>query len=369
MNILHIIPNLTKGGAERICLDIANELQGRSDINFLLIVLDEKNQYKELSKNVNIVTTESRLKLKLLGKNQNNLSHLQSIVDEFQPDIIHSHLYLAELYSKHIDSKAKRFAHVHDNMHQLENVSLLNINSKAYLVKYFERKYYDKLADNFETNFLCISNDAKKFIEKNLSNCPINIIKFPNAINTETFNSKQITLVNIGSFVPNKSQSLLIETVYRLKKITNTKIILDLIGDGITKLDCINLSKELQIEDSINFHGVIDNPEFYLKKADLYIHGAKKEAFGLVLIESMSTATPVITTDGKGNRDFMTEGNGILLNHRDPIMFAKEIWDLIQDQDRYKKLQAGALKTAENYDIGPYVDRLLNLYNKAINED
>lgn len=371
MNILHIIPNLSKGGAERICLDMAIELQKHEDVNFLLVTLDDTNTYKELSKQVNMVTTSSKLNLRLLKKNETDLTHLQSIVDEFNPDIIHSHLYLAELYSKHIKSDAKRFAHVHDNMHQLENVSLFNINSKSYLVKYFERTYYDKLAENFITNFLCISNDAKKFVEKNLANCPINIIKFPNAINTETFNSEDLTnpneinLVNIGSFVPKKAQELLIETVAELKKIVSKPIHLHLLGDGGMKKECIDLAKKLGIESEIQFHGIVNNPEEYLKKSDIYLHSAKYEPFGLVLIEAMSTGTPVITTDGRGNRDFMENDNGILIEHRDPKLFAKEIADLLNDEERYNRLKAGALKTASNYDIGPYVNRLLELYKSA----
>lgn len=371
MNILHIIPNLSKGGAERICLDIAIELQKREGINYLLITLDSLNDYQELSEKVNLRNTTSKLNLRILKSNQNDIQDLQGIVDEFQPDIIHSHLYLAELYSKHLKSDAKRFCHVHDNMHQLEKVSLFNINSKSYLVKFFERNLYDKLADNHVTNFLCISNDAKKFIEKNLQNIPLKIIKFPNAINTETFNEEDlrnkdiINLVNIGSFVPKKAQSLLVETIAELKKLTDKQINLDLLGDGGLKQDCIDLANKLNVQDNIKFRGIVHNPEEFLKKSDLYLHSAKYEPFGLVLIEAMSTGTPVITTDGRGNRDFMTTDNGILIEHRDPSLFAQEILSLLNKPEKYTELRQGALKTAKSYDIGPYVDRLIELYKKA----
>ncbi len=368
MNILHIIPNLTKGGAERICLDIANEIQSRKEHNYLLVLLDEENEYQELSSNTNLKVTSSKLKLKVFGKDNNDLDDLQNIVDDFKPDIIHSHLFLAELFSKHIISDAKRFAHVHDNMHQLENVSLFNINSKSYLVKYFERKYYDRLADSFHTHFLCISNDAKKFVEKNLSNISISIIKFPNAINTETFNPEdlrnpdEINLVNIGSFVPKKAQTLLVDTVFELKKLTPKQVNMHFLGDGGMKNDCIEQSENLGIKENISFHGKVNNPEDFLKKSDLYLHSAIYEPFGLVLIEAMSTGTPVITTDGKGNRDFMTDGNGILLDHRDPKQFSKQIMDLLNNDSKYNQLRQGALDTAKAYDIGPYVDRLIDLY-------
>lgn len=374
MNILHIIPNLRKGGAERICLDIANELQARPEHEYLLILLDEENEYTFLSKGINHIVTSSKLHLKIVGKSKNDLNDLQSIADKFKPDVIHSHLFLAELVSKHIQSDAVRFCHVHDNMSQLEKVSLLKINSKSYIVKYFERSYYSRLSSKYLTNFLCISEDAKSFIEQNLNDCPNKIIKFPNAINTEVFSQKNkpdddiIRLVNIGSFVPKKAQSLLIETIAELKRIETRPIKLHLLGNGPLKHDCEVLAKELGVQNEIKFHGNVNDPEKYLKEASLYIHSANYEPFGLVLIEAMSTGTPVIATDGKGNRDFMDGTNGILLKDRNPVNFAQTISRILNDKTLYSDLQKGAIETSKQYDIVPYVDRLVDTYKTALNE-
>ena len=35
MKIIHVIPNLKKGGAERICVDICNELQNQGHDVFI----------------------------------------------------------------------------------------------------------------------------------------------------------------------------------------------------------------------------------------------------------------------------------------------------------------------------------------------
>ncbi len=45
MNILHIIPNLRKGGAERLVLDICNALQRHEDVTVKLITFSELNKY------------------------------------------------------------------------------------------------------------------------------------------------------------------------------------------------------------------------------------------------------------------------------------------------------------------------------------
>ena len=43
--ILHIIPRLHKGGAERLCLDICNQLQKRDGVRVRLITFSDENNY------------------------------------------------------------------------------------------------------------------------------------------------------------------------------------------------------------------------------------------------------------------------------------------------------------------------------------
>ena len=89
-----------------------------------------------------------------------------------------------------------------------------------------------------KTHFVCISKDAESFINDNLKDIPKESHFFPNAIDTQLFNEINlreegvINLVNIGSFVNKKRQSLLIKTVSELKKLTQTNIKLHLLGDG-----------------------------------------------------------------------------------------------------------------------------------------
>ena len=69
------------------------------------------------------------------------------------------------------------------------------------------------------------------------------------------------------------------------------------------------------------------------------------------LIEAMSTGLPVISTNCGGNVDFMNETNGVIINNRNSIDFAKEIKKVFENEDLYKKLSRGAIKTSKKYDI------------------
>ncbi|MBO4602725.1 MAG: hypothetical protein J5651_06165 [Salinivirgaceae bacterium] len=45
MRILYIIPRLRKGGVERLCLDICNQLQKRESMQVRLITFSDDNAY------------------------------------------------------------------------------------------------------------------------------------------------------------------------------------------------------------------------------------------------------------------------------------------------------------------------------------
>ena len=56
LNILHVIPRLAGGGAEKLVLESCIEMQKRKDIKVLLLIFDNTiDMYPYLSKQVKIV--------------------------------------------------------------------------------------------------------------------------------------------------------------------------------------------------------------------------------------------------------------------------------------------------------------------------
>ena len=52
LKIIHIIPNLAKGGAERLCLDICHQFI-RMGADIKLVVFEDNIEYVELLKGIN----------------------------------------------------------------------------------------------------------------------------------------------------------------------------------------------------------------------------------------------------------------------------------------------------------------------------
>ena len=77
----------------------------------------------------------------------------------------------------------------------------------------------------------------------------------------------------------------------------------------------------------------------------------------------MATGLPVITLDGKGNRDLIVQGkNGYMLFEQDVEKFAEKILEVWENKTLYSEMSAFSQEFAKGYDIKDYVVRLLELY-------
>ncbi len=371
MKILHIIPSLITGGAERLALDICVELNKRDDALVKLIILNNINTFKEYSF---VTYIPASISLSILKKNSSHIEKLQESIDAFKPDIIHSHLFEAEIISRSCYyPKAKWFSHFHDNIPQLRNFGLSTLLNKVSFTTYYEKRYLlNRYKKNGSTQFIAISNDTKSYATKVLpkkytAHYLKNAIDFNKFNNTNSFkHTKKLKLINIGSFQAKKNQQFLIDIIYLLKK-KNIDFQLTLLGEGKFKLAVEKKIIKLSLEKEVSLMGNVTNVQDFLSEADIYLHSAYYEPFGLVLLEAMAAGLPVITLDGKGNRDIIEEGkNGYMIYEQDAEKFAARIIQLWNDKQKMLEISSYAQQYAKKYDIVNYVDKLLGLYQNAI---
>ncbi len=368
MKILHIIPNLKKGGAERLILNIVKALQSLPNTQAKLITFRPENDYSFLTESIEWQVIHARVLPSLSGKSIIEVNHLQKYIDEFQPDILHSHLFETEMVLAHISLpiKTKRIVHFHDNIKQFRNFHLNSLFKKSSITEYYEKNIVIKsYSDN--TKVLCISKDTQEFADKVLPrNISINLLH--NAIDLVRFSSNEKTLTGneitiIGSLVDKKGQQLAVNCIAELKS-RGVLIHLNILGDGPNMISLQNQIDQLQLQDSITLHGNVEFPEQFLQRSRLYLHTAIYEPFGLVLIEAMACGLPVVCTDGKGNRDLIKEGeNGFMVCERDPELLADKIELLLKNESLYIQMSRKASEFASKYGIEQYVNSLIKLYN------
>ncbi len=369
MKILFIINRLGRGGAQRLLLDICMELNLRQNITYKVVCLESLNQYPEYTQKIPYFVSSNEVKLSIFYKNKIDVSNLQSLIDEFAPDIIHSHLFNSEIVSRSCYyPSAKWFSHCHGFFPELRKLSFDTFFSMKKLIRWYDMRYLkQRYIANGNNTYIAVSDPIKEYVLEGIkTQCYV----LPNAIQFERFNkqhtarilSNQLKLISVGRFDENKNQIFLLEVI---RKLLDAKIDvhLSLFGDGKTKSMLMAKARSLEIEKNVSFMGFVNNIEDYYHQSHIYVHSAKKEALGLTLLEAMAAGLPVISLDGKGNRDLIEDGkNGYMFKSHDAEEFASCILELWADKPKFKKMSSYAQIFASNFDIVNYTDKLTAIY-------
>ena len=144
---------------------------------------------------------------------------------------------------------------------------------------------------------------------------------------------------------------------------------IDVLGDGPnkkslqSKIDSSNLNKEIIL------HGNVKNVEEFMRNAEFYIHPATYEPFGLVLLEAMAAGLPVISLDGKGNRDIIQhKTNGFIFEDQNAEQFGNTLIELKESPNKYLRYVKEGQRYSSDYDVKNYVDKLTSNYYQIIKD-
>ena len=108
-------------------------------------------------------------------------------------------------------------------------------------------------------------------------------------------------------------------------------------------------------------------PYAYMRHADIFVHSALYEGFGIVLLEAASLAMPIVSTDcNHGPNEVIENGeSGLLVPVADPEKLASAILKLIRNKEFRLKLGKKAEKRAQHFSrdrmVSGYEEVFLNL--------
>lgn len=377
LRVLHIIPSLEKGGAERLVLDICNQFITYPDVEVKLVCLRDKNTYAALSANIPMLVVPAKYIPSITGKATDETAPLRQLLNEFKPHIIHTHLFEAEIAARATGYyNAAYICHCHYNTVQFKSFSLQTLTNKGLLANFVERKTIMKhTAKAVDNAYIAISEDVKTYFEENLPRyLKQKVVFMHNAIDWAKFSAAplpqpptdELRLINVGSFNPRKNQQLLVHlAVYLKQKGVNVKM--TMYGDGADRPKILQLIADLGCADYVFAPGNIDNVEVPMANSHLYIHSALSEPFGLVIVEALASGLPVVALDGYGNRDLHKDGvTGFLMPDGNIEAFAEKVMLLANDNELYRQISEGARGFSAAYDIAIYTKKLYTLYHQLI---
>ena len=375
IRILFLITDIGKGGAERYLIDLCKDLQSRPNIEFIIGSLYDSNEYQDETEEFTILNLNFQT-FSFKGKNKNYA--YKKLLDEFKPHIVHTHRFLAEfLSSYYVDNSIKYVCHGHDNMVQLERFSIKTLFSKQKLFNFLERRHLKKTKySKVGTAFIANSKDTLAYYQNNVLDAKKNKVillqigfnynKFFNPTTNSNLSNRKLKLLNVGSFQDKKNQLFCIEIAAELKR-RGVDFELNLIGQGQNFQKVQEAIDASNLQHEVILRGLINNVKDWYAEADIYLHTAWYEPFGLVFLEAMASKAVIVTLDGIGNRDLIEQGKtGYLFHEQNPELFADQIQELTNNYQLYSSITENAQMFSKQFSIDTKTDELINFYEKLI---
>ncbi|MCD5409931.1 MAG: glycosyltransferase family 4 protein [Methanocellales archaeon] len=193
----------------------------------------------------------------------------------------------------------------------------------------------------------------------------------PNAIRIEHFNEgrakRDPTVLFVGRITASKGLNYLVHAVPKvLEEIPDVRFMI--VGEGEEKENLIQLTKECGVENHVSFMGFIPSEsleEVYQCAGVLVLPSISRlEAFGIVLLEAMACATPVIATRIPGVMD-VVDGAGLLVEPANSVSLANAILEILSDQKKAREMgKRGRRLIEENYTWDTVTNQIIDLYEE-----
>jgi len=108
----------------------------------------------------------------------------------------------------------------------------------------------------------------------------------------------------------------------------------------------------LGIAEHVRFVGSVPHEELALHyaAADVVAVPSRTESFGLAALEALASGTPVVATAAGGLSELIEDGvEGLLVDRRDPELFASRLAEVLRDSHLARRLSAAGRLHAERY--------------------
>jgi phosphatidylinositol alpha-mannosyltransferase len=225
---------------------------------------------------------------------------------------------------------------------------------------------------------IAVSKPAKEFASKYIPGhydiIPngIDIERFyPDVSPIEEFCDGKLNILFVGRLEQQKGLSYLLKAYKRVKKeIPASRLIV--VGPG-TRLR--SGYEKQAIRDGLSdvvFVGGKSQEELpsYYKTADIFCAPATGlESFGIVLLEAMAVAKPVVATNIKGYASVLTHGReGLLVPPRDDAELAEALLRLAGEESLRQEMGQKGLITAKNYSWERIAQTVVAYYNRILSD-
>ncbi len=339
--------SLAKGGLERSCAMLSQMLEGQGH-EVHLVILNNEIDYPYSGKLLNLGklkaekdTMAKRLLRFRKFRNYLKKEHFDVVIDHrpknnFERELFYSKFIYRELNKIYVIHSSKKTEYLTEKPAAFSKICRKNLLNVA-VSKYIETEILKK--EGIE-NSITIHNAFDPAWEKENGD-------FPEILQKKKY------ILSYGRLDDSiKDFSFLMEA-FSQSKVWEKDVHLIILGDGKDKEMLQKLSVSKECGEQILFLPFTKNPFEIIKNAHCVTLTSKYEGFPMVLVESLSLGTPVISLDIVSGPSEIVQHkkNGLLIAERSLPLFAEALRNLCYDEELYETLKKHAKPSVEKFSM------------------
>jgi len=366
VKVVQIVPLLSPGGAERVAVHLARGLNRR---RYETLVISFSGR---VGCDLDHMLEEAGIEARYLGKHPGFdyrvYSRLDSVLKEYEPDVIHTHLHVLR-YALPSMLLMKRVAMAHT----VHNLAEREIEPRARLIQRYALTHGVKP--------IAVAEEVAASLESlyGIRGCRV----IPNCIPTDLYANPQTSRMQwrtkegfkeddvlfgcVARFAPQKNQSLLLKS-FAQGPASDPRAHLVLVGEGELRANLEEEAKRLNVAGKVHFLGLRSDIPDVLGAMDAFVLSSDYEGNPLSVLEAMASGLPIVSTAVGGVPNLFEAGKeGFLVAQGDLHGLAKSMNTLLKYQGARQSMGAAAASRArKNYDVANMVRAYEEVYEDLL---
>lgn len=356
-NIIFIIDDLRKGGAEMLLVGVLDDMRQR--FNIILVSLTNKCEFAE-SNFDNVIRYSLDIKNKLSYIKA--IYRLKEIIKNHNPVLVHSHLVYSTIISRLACPNNIPFVfsvHGEVGSYVFKQSFILSFLEKITVRK---NQHLVAVSKNVLEDYEEVINfEGKKYVLENY----IGDNFFQPGIVLKSYRKGEpLKIVALGNVKTPKNYEYLVKSFTYL---TGLPVTLDIYGAKDKKI-FPELSSYIAAHHlPIVFKGAANNIPGIFSGYDVYVMSSSHEGFGIAAVEAMACHLPLLLSDIPVLRE-VTHSNAIFFNLKEPGALATKIKEILEGKYDLEALSVRGIDIAGNYNKLQYLKRLNGIYDQVLQD-
>lgn len=369
--LLFLIDTLGGGGAEKVLVDVVNNLSNTKYDIEVRTVYNEGIYKTKLNKNIKyscIIKKPTLWKKRIIN---NVVKYLPSEItyNLFINDYYNIEISFLELLSNKIlsGSHNKKITWIHTDIFEHEGSTSYFANKKALVNAY---KKYNKLvfvSDETKNKFI-IETGIKDNILTIYNPLDTNKIKELANESCEDRNDKDTFVISsVGRLNSQKGYLRLCEVANKLNK-DKLDFVIEILGEGEERPKIEKYITDNDLGNKVKLLGFKENPYKYVKKSDLFISCSLVEGFSLAVAEALVIGVPVISTNTSGPSNILKKGEyGLIIDNTEESIY-NCLNKILTDEKQYNNLRIRCSNYKCEFEIRNVILKIEKLLENVSNE-